>query len=492
MSPPRPPLTIVFCEDSDTFPLSTITSDGPPGSCIVELDLKSGVLCATAYEADYSGAMPEELYRGQWLHYEIPSLRGSAANRLLREIAPFAERVLASSEFLPENYLRSEATWSINTSAAHEIGKLCKRLWERPEDRIVACDAEWWLVGQYEDQMWGYDEEDDLSVAERLGIDADTTDAELDAMAARITGESGYEVVYHLEEYLRKVRAIEMEAVQRAEAERAAAVANEQLRREAERQLTGAASRPNDPIFGIVPMPTREMTYRPKLKDTVRRKELPLSTCPISLSLIIEGDAERNLRHMLGPALPQKTWEGYIGGDRPVTIWEVTESEFRNIYYRVEPIWEETATRLYFTDRGPLMRADATVRYRIGGTELRAWPITGVEAGAEFESFLMYARALFEDPRWRNVVGPEPSTPRCVEILADLSRLNRLSQGQLLARTQPTGTGTLWAEFPLGQWPAGTDTLRLLCEEDEHDPDPEMRRGSDPASARSYEPPLPF
>lgn len=65
-----------------------------PQPCYIALGLREERLWAD-YNANVGGAVPMDAWHGFERRYSIPCLTATAANALLREIAPYAERVLA-------------------------------------------------------------------------------------------------------------------------------------------------------------------------------------------------------------------------------------------------------------------------------------------------------------------------------------------------------------------------------------------------------------
>ena len=66
-------------------------------SCHVELDAERGTLSA-ASNPEIGNAVPMAVHHGRVLRWQIQPLRADAANALLAEIAPLAERVVAGYE----------------------------------------------------------------------------------------------------------------------------------------------------------------------------------------------------------------------------------------------------------------------------------------------------------------------------------------------------------------------------------------------------------
>ncbi|MEU3877652.1 hypothetical protein [Streptomyces sp. NPDC029704] len=68
-----------------------------PQPAYIELDLREGLLLAD-YDAEVGGAVPFAVRHGFERRYPVPLLTGSAANRVMEEIAPLAQRILSDWE----------------------------------------------------------------------------------------------------------------------------------------------------------------------------------------------------------------------------------------------------------------------------------------------------------------------------------------------------------------------------------------------------------
>lgn len=164
--------------------------------CYVELDCRTGVLSAS-YNPEIVG-QPMHVFNGLAVRWTIPALKTVAANELLTEIKPLAERVVAG--FYSE--------WS----GGNEVGRF-------NEDAGEACDAIRLLC----DRMGGESVEmnvwqasdyfaplgNALECAQTLGIRRNTSDTELKAIAEREveTAESNdIDMINGLSEYLEKLR----------------------------------------------------------------------------------------------------------------------------------------------------------------------------------------------------------------------------------------------------------------------------------------------
>ena len=126
----------------------------------VSLHLRDGDLRASAV---YDNLLSADWHRGYTSHYGIPALTERAANALLAEILPLAQRVLDGAE---ETYDGSNWVVRLNADAQaadEAIARLCDGLTDVAEDVISACP-----IGDRSD----YD------------VTADTTDEEIAAMVA--------------------------------------------------------------------------------------------------------------------------------------------------------------------------------------------------------------------------------------------------------------------------------------------------------------------
>ncbi|ASY37020.1 MULTISPECIES: hypothetical protein [unclassified Streptomyces] len=63
----------------------------------IELGLKDGILLAD-YDSEIGGAVPSSVFHGFDVRWSVPVLTGAAANRVLKQVAPLARRMLADWE----------------------------------------------------------------------------------------------------------------------------------------------------------------------------------------------------------------------------------------------------------------------------------------------------------------------------------------------------------------------------------------------------------
>lgn len=184
-----------------------------PQSAYIELDLRDESLLAT-YDAEIGGAIPFSVFHGFERRYGIPTLTADAANRVMREIEPLAQRIVDDWE----------KEWNGNNMVA-VLGE---------DAQAAESEIETHLGSLSEDSSQGFDPDDLVEVwdidsatyggeADEYNITADTTDERLDEIEKEILdalagcgndATSGIVVCHGLAEYLRDVR---QEAIDTAE-----------------------------------------------------------------------------------------------------------------------------------------------------------------------------------------------------------------------------------------------------------------------------------
>jgi|GEM_PF-1401384 len=171
-----------------------------PQPCHLALDLEDGELTAS-YNPEIGSGRPASVYHRRTLWAEIPCLTADAANALLDEVAPTAQRVLdgATIEWNGNNHVGH-----LTDDAEQAWDALAQRLdpAEFSDSEIVsAWDADDWFGGEGREQT-----------LERLNLTADTTDEQITAMAAQETedakgiSEAGYVILRGAGEYLTGLR----------------------------------------------------------------------------------------------------------------------------------------------------------------------------------------------------------------------------------------------------------------------------------------------
>ncbi|WP_331756644.1 hypothetical protein [Streptomyces sp. NBC_01568] len=170
----------------------------------IELDLKEGSLLAD-FDSEVGDGVPFSVYHGFERRYAIPVLTGASANRLMADLAPLAERILADWE---EHWDGSNMVARLGADAQEAEELIEERLGIHlpPQEQREQFDTED-LVAE-----WGLDGALNGCEVEEYGITADTTDGRLDEIAADIRanlaecGEGTVVVVHGLEDHLRQLR----------------------------------------------------------------------------------------------------------------------------------------------------------------------------------------------------------------------------------------------------------------------------------------------
>jgi hypothetical protein len=169
-----------------------------PQDCYIELDCRTGALSAD-WDGEIGSAMPVDVWHGHRQRWGIPALRPDAANALIAEIAPLAQRVCDGYE---EHWDGSNHVARFDTDAQEAIDAidtLCERAGEEPTEQVQVWDASDWLggIGDRDAQR------------RSLGITAATTDAQLAEIEARLVDEAHGEDVDEidgLDRYLASLR----------------------------------------------------------------------------------------------------------------------------------------------------------------------------------------------------------------------------------------------------------------------------------------------
>lgn len=168
--------------------------------CYIELDLREGTLLAD-YNSEVGNAVPFTVFHGFERRYPIPALTGSAADALMQQIAPLADRILADWEAEWDGH-NNVARLGEDARAAEdeiftEIGFDISRDDTDPADLVT---------------VWDVDGATNGSEAEDYGITADTTDERLDEIEAEIAAglaevsPSSAVVLDGVDAYLRQIR----------------------------------------------------------------------------------------------------------------------------------------------------------------------------------------------------------------------------------------------------------------------------------------------
>ena len=143
-----------------------------PQKCFIALDLENGQLWAD-YNAEIGNAVPEAVWNGRTLRFPAPCMTAAGMNRLMDEIAPLADRVLAGSEIEWDGNNHVGKLDEDAQDASDEIERICDELEPASSETVTEWDA-----------CEFYD-----AVKDELGVTADSTDAELEALAEELEEE---------------------------------------------------------------------------------------------------------------------------------------------------------------------------------------------------------------------------------------------------------------------------------------------------------------
>lgn len=160
--------------------------------CHVELDCQDGELTAD-YNVEIGNAVPLVVWHGHVRRYSIPCLSADAANEVLDEIAPFAQRVLNgySSRWDGNNHVADLDADAID--AEEQIRAI-----------IVAIEDTDLSVWQAEDWFATVGGRD--AQRAELGISAETTDEQITALAEREEALASADEIEGVQAYLISLR----------------------------------------------------------------------------------------------------------------------------------------------------------------------------------------------------------------------------------------------------------------------------------------------
>ncbi|MER5618747.1 hypothetical protein [Streptomyces sp. NPDC002215] len=167
----------------------------------IELDLRQELLLAD-YNSEIGNAVPFSVRHGLDRRYSIPVVTADAANRVMREIAPLAARILADWEEVWDgrNMVARLGTDAIAAEDEIEVMLGICHPYESPF-------GEGDLVG-----VWDIDSAVNGSEVEEYGITAETGDERLDEIEQEVLtdladcGEGSVAVCHGLDTYLRGLR----------------------------------------------------------------------------------------------------------------------------------------------------------------------------------------------------------------------------------------------------------------------------------------------
>lgn len=171
----------------------------------IELDLRHETLLAD-YNPEVGNALPGTVRHGFDRRYGIPILTAEAANRIMAELVPLADRILADWEQVFDgNNMVARLGEDAKAAEAEIEEKLGLNLGYGDAENQGFDEAD--IVAE-----WDIDGATNGGEAEEYSITADTTDDRLDDIEAEITkdmagiGASDVAVVHGLDTYLRDMR----------------------------------------------------------------------------------------------------------------------------------------------------------------------------------------------------------------------------------------------------------------------------------------------
>ncbi len=152
-----------------------------PQDCYVDLDLKNETLTAD-WNGEIGNAVPMDVYHGHTRRYSIPCLVMDAANDLLDEIAPLAERVIAGYESWWNGNNHIAKLDDDAQAAEDEINKICNETYVSADENntVRMWDAEEWLDNIKSDTAGKTDEELE-KMAEEYEGEAESENIHLDS-----------------------------------------------------------------------------------------------------------------------------------------------------------------------------------------------------------------------------------------------------------------------------------------------------------------------
>jgi hypothetical protein len=159
-----------------------------PQDTFVELDCDEKTLTAKANEST-SFSVPESVFNGCVLRFPCSCLKIDAANALLDEALSLAQKIVDGYKSVWDGSNWKGKYTAEAQRAITELKRLC------------------WDFGYLEDLITYEDAKDYYSDWEdELGVTANTTDEELEAIADELRSEAEVDILLDLDEYLRDVR----------------------------------------------------------------------------------------------------------------------------------------------------------------------------------------------------------------------------------------------------------------------------------------------
>lgn len=144
-----------------------------PQDSFIELDCRTSKLTARV-NPEVGNAIPYSVHHGHVQRWCIPSLKARAANELLAEIEPFARVVVAGYSSVWDGHNHVAEFSDAAEDAGEVVEKMCDEISEDHGEAECVCvwDAADWFDGHGNKRVQ----------AQYLGISAETTDEQLDAL----------------------------------------------------------------------------------------------------------------------------------------------------------------------------------------------------------------------------------------------------------------------------------------------------------------------
>lgn len=162
--------------------------------CYVELDCESETLSAEV-DGSIGPGTPFRVWHGRAIRWAIPALTESAAEGLLLDLIPLAQRIVDG--------------YSCEWDGHNHIGKLDEDAREAAEAVRDLCDRDWLeveVLSVWEASDWYGQCGHGAYLAGELGLTAETTDEELSALATKEEDAAEPARIEGIERFLRDLR----------------------------------------------------------------------------------------------------------------------------------------------------------------------------------------------------------------------------------------------------------------------------------------------
>ena len=162
--------------------------------CYLQLDCEAETLSAEV-DGSIGPGTPFRVWHGRTLRWAIPALTTEAAEGLLEEILPLAQRVVEGYQCRWDGSNHVGRLTEAAAEAAEAIRDLCDRNWSESEVLSVWEASDWY--GQCGSGAY---------LAGQLGLTAETTDEQLDAIVEHEETEASPARIEGVDRFLRDLR----------------------------------------------------------------------------------------------------------------------------------------------------------------------------------------------------------------------------------------------------------------------------------------------